>query len=71
MSTLEKIKSLKNTECIVDVLLKEVLATGANDVYVVSRENAPEALLPAIKECIKNIDMESRVMEIHVMDGLL
>ncbi|MEZ3467637.1 MAG: 4Fe-4S binding protein [Schaedlerella sp.] len=26
MSTLEKIKSLKNTECIVDVLLKEVLA---------------------------------------------
>ncbi len=51
--------------------LKEVLATGANDVYVVSRENAPEALLPAIKECIKNIDMESRVMEIHVMDGLL
>lgn len=52
-------------------VLKEVLATGANDVYVVSRENAPEALLPAIKECIKNIDMESRVMEIHVMDGLL
>ncbi len=51
--------------------LKEVLATGANDVYVVSRENVPEALLPAIKECIKNIDMESRVMEIHVMDGLL
>ncbi|MDE7358290.1 MAG: ribosome maturation factor RimM [Lachnospiraceae bacterium] len=52
-------------------ILKEVLATGANDVYVVSREDAGEVLLPAIRECIKNIDMDGHVMEIHVMDGLL
>lgn len=52
-------------------VLKEVLATGANDVYVVSRKDDTEVLLPAIKECIKNIDMDGHVMEIHVMDGLL
>jgi len=51
-------------------ILKEVLATGANDVYVVSREGG-EVLLPAIKECVKNIDIDGQVMEIHVMDGLL
>ena len=52
-------------------ILKEVLATGANDVYVVSREDGKEVLLPAIKECIKTVDMDGHVMEIHVMDGLL
>ncbi len=52
-------------------ILKDVLATGANDVYVVSCEDGREVLLPAIKECIKTVDMDSRVMEIHVMDGLL
>lgn len=52
-------------------VLKEVLATGANDVYVVSREGGGEVLLPAIKECVKNIDIDGQVMEIHVMDGLL
>ncbi len=52
-------------------VLKEVLATGANDVYVVSREDAADVLLPAIKECIRNVDVDRHVMEIHVMDGLL
>lgn len=52
-------------------ILKEVLATGANDVYVVSREDDREVLLPAIRECIKNIDLDRHLMEIHVMDGLL
>jgi len=51
--------------------LKEVLSTGANDVYVVSREDHSEALLPAIKECIKKVDMDGHVMEVHIMEGLL
>lgn len=52
-------------------VLKDVLATGANDVYVVSREGKADVLLPAIKECIKKIDMDRHVMEVHIMDGLL
>lgn len=52
-------------------VLKDVLATGANDVYVVGRENDTDVLLPAIKECVKNVDMDRHVMMVHIMDGLL
>ena len=51
--------------------LKDVMPTGANDVYVVEREDGSEVLLPAIRECIKNIDMEQQRMTVHIMDGLL
>lgn len=51
--------------------VKDVLQTGANDVYVVETEDGKEVLLPAIKECILQIDMDSRVMKIHIMPGLL
>ncbi len=51
--------------------LKDVLATGANDVYVVEREDGSEVLLPAIRDCIKKVDMDGRVMEVHIMEGLL
>lgn len=51
--------------------LKDVLLTGANDVYVVERENGAEVLLPAIKECILEVDMEKGCMIVHVLDGLL
>ncbi len=51
--------------------LKDVLATGANDVYVVERPDASEVLLPAIKECILNVDMEQGCISVHIMDGLL
>ena len=51
--------------------LADVVPTGANDVYVVRTENGKELLIPAIKECILNVDVEERAMRIHVMDGLL
>ncbi|MCI6714998.1 MAG: ribosome maturation factor RimM [Lachnospiraceae bacterium] len=51
--------------------LKDVLATGANDVYVVERPDTSEVLLPAIKECILNVDMEQGCISVHIMDGLL
>ncbi len=52
-------------------VLKDVLETGANDVYVVEMVNGKEALLPAIKECILNIDMDSEEITVHIMEGLL
>ncbi|MDE7017614.1 MAG: ribosome maturation factor RimM [Lachnospiraceae bacterium] len=52
-------------------VLKDVLETGANDVYVVETANGKEALLPAIKECILNIDMDSEEITVHIMEGLL
>ena len=51
--------------------LKDVMVTGANDVYVVEREGMPEVLLPAIRECIRNVDMEQGVITVHIMEGLV
>ena len=51
--------------------LKNVLETGANDVYVVETAEEKEVLLPAIKDCVLKIDMEESVITVHIMDGLL
>lgn len=51
--------------------VKDILQTGANDVYVVSRENQKELLLPAIKDCIRKIDLTSGTMTVHLLPGLL
>lgn len=51
--------------------LTDVLQTGANDVYCVKMENGKELLLPAIKDCILNVDLEKQEMLVHVLDGLL
>ena len=50
--------------------LKDVIETGANDVYVITLEDGKELLIPAIKECILEVDIENRKMTVHVMDGL-
>lgn len=47
-----------------------VMQTGANDVYVIGREGKEELLVPAIKECVKNVDLAGGVMEIHLLPGL-
>ena len=51
-------------------VLKDVIETGANDVYVITLEDGKELLIPAIKECILDVDIENRKMTVHVMDGL-
>ena len=51
--------------------LKDVMETGANDVYVVELPDHQEVLLPAIKECILDVDLEENVMTVHLMKGLL
>ena len=51
--------------------LKDVMETGANDVYVVEDTKGEEILLPAIKECILDVEVEKNVMTIHLMKGLI
>ena len=51
--------------------LKDVMETGANDVYVVTAENGREVLLPAIRECILNVNTEKGTMTVHLMKGLI
>lgn len=52
--------------------LSEILQTGANDVYEMTKKDSDEKIyIPAIKECIKSIDMQDRKITIHVMEGLM
>ena len=50
--------------------IEDVLQTGANDVYIVKSESGEEILFPAIKECIKEVDIEAGTMLVHVLPGL-
>ena len=52
-------------------VLTEVMETGANDVYVVETEDGKELLLPAIRDCILDVDLETEVMTVHILPGLL
>lgn len=50
--------------------LREVIQTGANDVYVVEREDGKELLLPAIKQCILQVQIEEGWIQVHILEGL-
>jgi len=50
--------------------LIDVMLTGANDVYVIKALDGHEILLPAIKQCILDVDLESKIIKVHVMKGL-
>ena len=51
--------------------LKDVMETGANDVYVITLSDGRELLLPAIKQCVLEVDVEAGFIRIHILDGLL
>lgn len=51
--------------------LKDVIETGANDVYAVETAEGREVLIPAIKECILQVDVQAGKMRIHLMKGLV
>ena len=51
--------------------LIDVITTGANDVYVVEMPSGREVLIPAIRDCILNVDDEEGKMTVHLLDGLL
>lgn len=51
--------------------IRDVLETGANDVYVIDMNDGRELLLPAIRQCILDVDTEAGRMKVHILDGLL
>ena len=51
--------------------IKDVIETGANDVYVVEMEGKKDLLIPAIKQCILKVDVEVGQMDVHLLEGLL
>lgn len=51
--------------------LKDVMETGANDVYVIEMTDGRELLLPAIKQCVLEVDVEAGFVRVHILEGLL
>lgn len=51
-------------------VLKDVIETGANEVYVVELDGFGEVLIPAIKDCILDVDVEAGSMRVHLLEGL-
>ena len=52
-------------------VLKDVIQTGANDVYVVECTDGREVMIPAIKDCILSVDVEEGRMVVHLLKGLM
>jgi 16S rRNA processing protein RimM len=52
-------------------ILSSILDTGANDVYVVTRESGKEILLPAVASVVLDIDLKRGEMRVHLLPGLL
>ncbi len=51
-------------------VVDDVLQTGANDVYIIKKKGTEDLLLPAIKDCILDVDIEAGTMKVHVLAGL-
>lgn len=50
--------------------LTDVLQTGANDIYVIGKPGEEELLVPAIRDCVKSVDLEAGVITLHLLNGL-
>ncbi len=51
--------------------LVDILETGANDVYVIKSQQYGEVLIPAIKDVILDVDLESNRMRVKLLPGLI
>ncbi len=59
----------ESDECIGEVI--SVLSPGANDVWEVKQSSGKIAMIPYIADVVKNVDVSTKKIVIHVMEGLL
>lgn len=52
-------------------VLRDVMETGANEVYIIDSDCLGEVLIPAIRQCILDVDVEKNRMTVRLMDGLI
>ena len=50
--------------------LEDVMSTGANDVYVIRKTSGEELLLPAIKQCVLEVNVLGGFVRVHLLEGL-
>ncbi|MCM1325659.1 MAG: ribosome maturation factor RimM [Bacteroidales bacterium] len=70
IADLEGLKVLDEEDAEIGVL-QSVITTGANDVYDIALHDGRNLLLPAIKQCVLQVDVEAGFIKIHILDGLL
>lgn len=51
-------------------IISDIIFTGANDVYAVKSDDGKEILIPAIKDCILDVDVENKIMTVKLLEGL-
>jgi len=51
--------------------VENVINTGSNDIYIVKDINNKELFIPAIREVVKNINLEKKRITINMVDGLI
>ena len=54
-----------------DVYKRQVMETGANNVFVIETKEGKEVLFPVIPDCIKKVDTKEGIVRAHVMKGLI
>ncbi|HJD33063.1 MAG TPA: ribosome maturation factor RimM [Candidatus Mediterraneibacter tabaqchaliae] len=52
-------------------VVRDVMETGANEVYIVESDKHGEVLIPAIRQCVLDVNVEEKKMKIRLMDGLI
>lgn len=51
--------------------ITDILSTGANDVWVVQGVRPKDILVPYIDDVVKEVDVEEKIVRIHVLEGML
>jgi len=51
--------------------VENVISTGSNDVYIVKGKDKKELFVPAIREVVKNVNLENKRITINMVDGLI
>ena len=51
--------------------LEDILETGANDVYSVIDDKGREILIPALKHVILKVEIDKKVIEVRLPEGLV
>ena len=52
-------------------VVKDVIETGANELYIIESDEHGEVLIPAIRQCVLDVNVEEKKMKIRLMDGLI
>ena len=49
----------------------DIIETGSNDVYVVKDGTNKEVLIPAIKDVVRNVDIQQKIISVNLLEGLV